>query len=72
MERVIPRYEKAGLVPILANLWSEALNVGLIVMAVFADRIAPCSYVESVPGSRKMPGRTWGGSSTTTITATAF
>ena len=32
-----------------------ALKAGLIVMAVFADRIAPCSYNESVPGSRKKP-----------------
>ena len=32
-----------------------ALKAGLIVMAVFADRIAPYSYDESVPGSRKKP-----------------
>src|SRR5437867_9120990 len=31
------------------------LVVGLIVMAVFADRIAPYSYDESVPGSRMKP-----------------
>jgi len=32
-----------------------ARKAGLIVMAVFADRIAPYSYDESVPGSRKKP-----------------
>src|SRR5213593_1156234 len=32
-----------------------ALKAALIVMAVFADRIAPYSYDESVPGSRKKP-----------------
>jgi hypothetical protein len=46
---------EAGLVPTLGKLWSEALKVGSIGMAVFADRIAPCSYDESVPGSRKKP-----------------
>ena len=39
------------------------LVVGLIVMAVFADRIAPYSYDESVPGSRMKPpsARFWMG-----------
>jgi ABC-type dipeptide/oligopeptide/nickel transport system permease subunit len=46
---------EAGLVPTLGKLWSEALKVGSIGMAVFADRIAPYSYDESVPGSRKKP-----------------
>jgi len=35
--------------------YGRALKAGLIVMAVFADRIAPYSYDASVPGSRKKP-----------------
>src|SRR2546427_145266 len=45
---------EAGLVP-TRKAMVGALKAGLIVMAVFADRIAPYSYDESVPGSRKKP-----------------